>query len=311
MSFRLTSANLPRGIVPVVQMPFDVAGRIDFGSLGRLVEDAIHAGVGGLLAPAVASEVSCLSGEERRAVVHEIAAVARGRAPLVVGASASDPATCRAMGELAESVGAAAWLVAVPAELYADPRRVVSFFEEVGGGCSLPLVLQDFEPGGPGLGLDVLRQIRDAVPALAGAKIETVPAGPKYTAVREAFGEDFYIAGGWAVPQMIEALDRGVDAMIPESSMVRVYAAILRLYRAGDRGAAQGLFRRLLPVLAYTNQELLTSIAFFKRLLVRRRIFDTETMRMAGFRWDRYNEAIAEELIELYLELESEVHRCC
>jgi len=252
----------------------------------------------------VASEVVCLSPDERRAVVHEIAAAARGRVGLVVGASADDVGACRAMAEVAESVGAAAWLVAVPNEFYRDPGGVVVFFREVAARCSLPLVLQDFEAGGSGLAVDVLRRIRQSVPTLAGAKIETVPAGPKYTAVREAFGADFYIAGGWAVPQMIEALDRGVDAMIPESSMVRVYAAILRFYRSGDRPSAQALFRRLLPILAYTNQELLTSIALFKRLLVRRGIFETETMRLGGFYWDRYSESIAEELIELYFEVE-------
>jgi hypothetical protein len=91
------------------------------------------------------------------------------------------------------------------------------------------------------------------------------------------------------VTQLIEALDRGVDAMIPEASMVGVYHAIFAAHRAGRRDEALRLFRLLLPVIAYTNQEIVTAIAFFKRLLVRKGIFQTETLRWPGVRWDSYN----------------------
>ncbi|MEN8115056.1 MAG: dihydrodipicolinate synthase family protein, partial [Actinomycetota bacterium] len=109
--------------------------------------------------------------------------------------------------------------------------------------------------------------------------------------------------------QMIEALDRGIDAMIPESSMVRVYKEVDRRYRRGDRRASTELFRRLIPILAFTNQDVATSIAFFKRLLVRKGIFDSPMMRMPGFAWDHFNLRIADELIEDYVELEAALTR--
>lgn len=95
--------------------------------------------------------------------------------------------------------------------------------------------------------------------------------------------------------------------MIPEASMVRVYQAIRGRYLRGDRQGAVELFHRLLPVLAFTNQEIRTSIAFFKRLLVRKGVFRSMEMRWPGFRWDAYNERIADELIEQYLAIEGEV----
>ena len=49
------------------------------------------------------------------------------------------------------------------------------------------------------------------------------------------------------------------------------------------------------------------SIAFFKRLLVRKGIFRTAVMRRPWSSWDDFNTRIADELIELYLELEKEV----
>lgn len=299
--------RLPGGIISVVQTPFDETGKVDNGSLARLVEHAIDSGVDGFLAPVVASETAWLSEQERVDVVKEIARVNDGRVSFVVGASSTEIDTCRAFGQLAEEVGADGWLVAVPAELYRQPGRVVPFFRSVAEGIELPLVVQDLEFNGPGLPTEAIERLADAVPTLAGLKVETAPAGPKYTAVRQLFGDRISIAGGWAVPQMIEALDRGVDAMIPESSMIPVYHAIDRAHRSGDRARALELFRRLVPVLAFTNQELVTSIAFFKRLLLRKGIIGSERLRAPGFAWDQYNTRIAEELIEGYLALEAEV----
>lgn len=297
----------PRGIVSVVQTPFDADDKIDLLSLARLIEDAISAGVNGFLAPAVASEVAYLSDAERDSAVQVIATANANRVPFIVGASSNDIAQCQKSVRLAERVGATAYLVAVPNSLYAHPNQIVSFFQAVASASTLPLVIQDLEWNGPGLTLATIENLRVAIPTLVGLKIETVPAGAKYTAVRNLLGDDFFISGGWAIPQLIEALDRGVDAMIPESAMVRVYAAIYKLYRAGNRGDALNLFRELLPVLAFTNQEITTSIAFFKRLLVRRGVFVTERLRHPGFVWDAYNTRIADELIELYLHLHEKV----
>lgn len=299
--------NLKPGIISVLQTPFDPTGDVDFGSLACLVEDAIGSGVDGFLAPAVASEVDYLTAAEREEIVRAIARSVNGRVPLVVGASSAEVRLCQRFAALAEEVGADAYLVAVPAGLYHQTAQVVPFFDQVASASERPLLIQDLQWNGPGLELETIAQLRAALPTLIGLKIETVPAGPKYTAVRHRFGADFFIAGGWAVPQWIEALDRGIDAMIPESAMVGVYAAILSRYRRGRRDAALELFRQLLPVLAYTNQELAVSIAFFKRLLVRRGVFQSERMRIPGPVWDDYNTRIATELVELYLDLQRQV----
>lgn len=299
--------DLPRGIVPVVQTPFHRSGEIDWTGLERLVEDAIAAGAAGFLAPVVASEVAFLSLEERRQIVRRLASRLAGRVPLIVGASADDPNLSREFGALAEEVHAAAWLVAVPQQGYAQLDSLPAFFAAATQQRRLPLIIQDLQFQGPGLPVETIVDLRRRYPLIQGIKIETVPAGPKYTAVRKACGPELFISGGWAVPQMIEAQDRSVDAMIPECSMVRVYRRVYDLHVAGEREKAVQLFRRLSPVLAFANQELATSIAFFKRLLVRKKIFPDDTLRIPGFVWDEHNSRIADELIDLYLALEAEV----
>lgn len=296
-----------QGILSVLQTPFNTTNEIDFESYTRLIQYAIASKVNGFLVPVVASEVAYLAARERIALVQHVHKITQNRIPLVIGASVDTPANCRPFVELAENVVATAYLVAVPQQFYHAPKQILPFFQSISKMSSLPLIIQDFQLNGPGLSLEQIVQLRDALPNFVGIKIETQPAGPKYTAVRKVCGDDFFIAGGWAVTQMIEALDRGVDAMIPESSMLPVYCTILQAYQQGDRERAQRLFRRLLPVLSFTNQEVGTSIAFFKRLLVRKGIFQQAAMRWPEFSWDKFNNKIAEELIEDYLQLETEI----
>ena len=289
-----------RGIVPVLQTPFRVDGAVDESSFHRLVAAATREGAAGFLVPAVASEASYLTDEERDLLID---AAVGSQLPVIAGCSADTAQVAEGHARRARRLGAAACLASVPDGLRADPVRLTRFFQAIADAAELPLVVQDLQFDGPGLSLDTIERLAGEVPGFAGLKIETVPAGPKYTAVRQRLGNVF-LAGGWAVPQLIEALDRGVDAMIPEASMVSVYVRIAGLHGSGRRDDAIREFRALLPVLAFANQELWTSIAFFKRLLVRRGIFRTGALRGPAFPWDEHNERIAEELIGLYLEVE-------
>ncbi|MBE0659506.1 MAG: dihydrodipicolinate synthase family protein, partial [Bryobacteraceae bacterium] len=200
---------LPRGIIPVLQTPFGEDGGIDYESLGRLIDDAVEGGAVGFLSPAVASEVGTLTGEERDALGRFVHARIGGRAALIAGCSSVDSDECARLARGAEAAGADAFLVAAPETLLADDEGLVRFMRQAAGDVRLPLIVQDLDWTGGGVPMATLLRLRDEIPQFAGIKIETVPAGPKYTLAREAFGAGFHISGGWATPQMIEAMDRG------------------------------------------------------------------------------------------------------
>jgi dihydrodipicolinate synthase/N-acetylneuraminate lyase len=295
---------MPCGIVPVIDTPFDENGAVDQVSHARVIDDAIAAGATGLVGPVVASEVHALTREEREAMVRFCARAINHRVPYIVGASSSSAEESRRYAALAEEVGAEAYLVAVPDALYSNIPALIAFFRAIVDDIKTPLIIQDLQWSGPGLDIATIRQLRAALPTLVGMKVETVPAGPKYTQVREAMGKDFYITGGWAAAQLIEALDRGVNAMVPECAMVRVYATIYRAYATDSRESAIQLFRKLLPVIVFKAQEIFHSIAFSKRLMVKKGILRTAHLRPPGYSWDGFNQRIADELIDYYLELE-------
>ncbi len=138
-------------------------------------------------------------------------------------------------------------------------------------------------------------------------KVETVPAGTKYTAILEATAGRLNVSGGWAVPQLIEALDRGIHAVMP-GGLHWPLVAIIRRYRDGDRVGASALFDRLLPILAWQNQHIDISNQFLKLLAVRQGIFATAALRDPQVPYDAYHYRIAEELIDDSMALHAE-HR--
>ena len=118
------------------------------------------------------------------------------------------------------------------------------------------------------------------MPELTAIKIETNPAGPKYSAVRAATGERLHLSGGWAAMQMLDGLARDLDCFIP-SGVLPVYVRIFDLWPRGARDAARALFERILPVITFSNQHIEVSIRFWKRVRVLEGTFATADCRGA------------------------------
>lgn len=292
-----------RGIVTVLNTPFDAQDRVDRGALRANVQRALDAGVAGFLVPAMASEVYKLRPEERAAIVETVLDNAGTRAAVIGGASATTPEARLAEATRLIGQGCTGVLVSIPFESEAIYRREV---ESLANAQPPFLMLQDWDFNGPGLPIPLIVRLFEEVPAFRALKVEVAPAGPKYSALIEATDGRLHISGGWAVSQMIEALDRGVHAFMP-TGMHRIYTTIYRRYVSGDRAGAEALFRRVLPVLAFSNQHLDISIHFFKRLLHRQGVYPTAKVREPILAFDRYHEAAAEGLIALAIALETEL----
>ena len=313
------------GIVTVLNTPFNEKGEVDLAAVLANVHRAIEAEVAGFLVPAMASEVGKLTDREREEIVTAVLEENRGRTTVVGGASAGEQkqriANLRRMVEL----GCDGVLVAVGYENKQQYRRTIEELAEElqrvatkssgggepGGRAAGPsdppfLMIQDWDFNGYGAPVELIAQLFEEIPQFRSLKVEVVPAGVKYTEVLEATEGQLHVAGGWAVGQMIEGLDRGVHAFMP-TGMHEIYCEIYRRYSAGDRARAEALFRELLPVLAFANQHLDISIHFFKRLLYREGVFPTPAVREPTVPFDEVHESIGEELVELAIRLTREV----
>ena len=267
-----------RGIVASLHTPYSAEGDVDTGSLGRLIDHVAASGCTGVLATAVAGEVGSLRPEERSRLLRKVAEATRGRLALVAGVSAADLATsCRLAAE-AVALGAEMVLWQPPAGLDAQALEDgLKALADTGAGS---IMLQDLDWTGSGLDVAVLARLERRVPELTAVKIETNPAGPKYSAVREATGERLHLSGGWAAMQMLDGLARDLDCFIP-SGVLPAYVRISDLWAAGERDAARALFERILPIITFSNQHIEVSIRFWKRVRLLEGRFATAECRAA------------------------------
>ena len=287
------------GIITVLNTPFAADDTLDLPGLRRNVQAALDANVAGFLVPAMAAEVSKLTQNERRVMVETVLDMVAGRVPVFGGAAAQDRKfRHQILGDL-QRAGCDHVLLQIPHETDAQYRDEVLGAAEFGFEV---LMLQDWDFSGEGLPLWLIMDLFEEIDSFRCLKIETVPAGVKYSAVLEATGGRLHVSGGWAVSQMLEGLARGVHAFMP-TGMHSIYTEIYRRYQTGQIESARSLFYELLPILAFANQHLDISIHFFKRLLWRQGIYATPRVRDSILPFDKIHQQEADRLIERVLRL--------
>jgi 4-hydroxy-tetrahydrodipicolinate synthase len=292
-----------RGIITVLNTPFSDDDAVDLPSLRRNVRYAIESGVAGFLVPAMASEVDKLTPEERRRIVGAVLEENEGAVPVIGGASAATGEERRENARMLIELGCDGILASIP---FGDERqyeRDVRELDALGPGF---LMLQDWDFQGYGLPIALIARLFEEVESFRCLKVEVVPAGVKYSEVQAVTEGRLHVSGGWAVMQIIEALDRGVHAFMP-TGMHELYARIHTLYQEGEREQARALFERLLPVLAFANQHLDISVHFFKRLLHKQGIYATSRVREPILPFDQVHQRIADRLIDRAIELCAQV----
>jgi 4-hydroxy-tetrahydrodipicolinate synthase len=292
------------GIVPSQNTPFLPNGEIDYDGIRRLARASLEAGVAAFLILAVASENRALTIAERQRIGETFMAEVAGRVPVIIAVSAPEIETALALTRQAVAVRAEAVCYQAPAgigrEALADQLARIADL-----GPPL-LMLQDLDFSGPGLSIPDIEHLFRRCPAFRAIKVEANPAGPKYTALLDAFGGALHVSGGWAVMQMIEALERGVHAFMP-TAMDSIYVAIHTLFVAGRKAEATALFERLLPFVAFSNQHIEVSIRFFKRLRRLDGCFATDLCRPPTATLDSFQQRTLDALAPRAVALDREI----
>ncbi len=293
-----------RGIVPSLNTPFTADDAVDLDSVRRLVDWTVASGAAGMLALAVAGEGQSLDRGEFHAIAETIVAQNAGRIPIILSVTAAERAERLWRARVAAEIGADIILCQPPAGLAGDElERVFSELVAIGPPR---LMIQDLDWQGPGMAVADIVRLHERLPAFQCLKLETVPAGPKYTAVLDATGGRLHVSGGWAVAQMIDALDRGVHAFMP-TELEPIWVAIYRLHRGGRVTEARALFERVLPVVAFSNQHIDVSIRFFKHLRHQSGLFRTANCRQPVAPLDAFQQREVARLTEVVRRLTGEI----
>lgn len=287
-----------RGILPVLNTPFTTENQIDLWALSKHVQQAMTAGAAGFIVPAMTGggptwDVDALTDEERFEVVHTVLDEVKHRIPVVGGVFApTHEGRLRQSKKLIE-LGCNGILVHVP---YVDDQQYLREVREIAALDPGFLILQDWDRHGFGVPVPVIQQLFYELESFKGLTIDVRPAGVKYTQVLRATKGDLHISGGWAMLEMLEALDRGVHAFMP-TGMTEIYTNVYNFYQEGQPEAARELFEQVLPALVFANQHQDIAIQFFKRLLYKQGLYATPHVRNPQFPFDAHHEALADALI--------------
>jgi len=274
------------GIVPILPTPFDGGGEIDLGGLKRVVRFAVEKRAGGICTPAYASEFYKLSDHERRSVIETAVTEAQGRLPVI--ASVGHPSTKVAIetGQFAQAVGADMLCVLVPRAVPLDSEAIFHHIRKLAEATDLPLMLQDADFSGSGLAPSLLVRMKQELPNLQYAKIESVLPGQRYSEILAATEGGLRILCGWAGMYMLDALERGACGVMPGCGLVDVYRLIYTAFKKGDLPRARSTFFRLLPPIVFSMQDIELVNLFDKTVCQKRGVIPSAALREPARRFD-------------------------
>lgn len=234
------------GVGTALITPFS-GDKIDFATLGRLIDRQIEAGISALIIGGTTGEAATLSDEER----YELYAYSRekigGRCALVLGAGTNDTKVAIRHARFAEESGCDGILLVTPYYNKGTERGIVAHYRRIAEATSLPLMLYNV-PSRTGVNmtrqmLESLSEV-DNIVAIKEAS-DSADRLVEIAAMREKMalyaGNDSQLfttlaLGGLGVISVVSNL-------VPEK-MVRIY----RDFLAGDLGASRDGQTAILPL---------------------------------------------------------------
>ncbi|HXN49768.1 MAG TPA: dihydrodipicolinate synthase family protein [Bryobacteraceae bacterium] len=260
-----------QGVFSVLPTPFLADGSVDTESLRRVVDLFIAAGVNGLTALGVTSEVSRLDERERALVLATVIDQAARRVPVIAGATAEGLGLAIGYGRAAREAGAAAIMVSPPRMPKINSDAVVRHFAALAEAVEIPIVVQDYPPiSGYTMEPWLLARIARETPLARTIKLEDPPTPLKTAQIlARAEGVDVSVLGGLGGVFMLEELMSGAAGVMTGFAFPEVLVEIYRRFRSGDVDGAADVFYRNVPVMRFEFQEGI-GMAIRKEVLRRR-----------------------------------------
>ncbi|MBB31466.1 MAG: dihydrodipicolinate synthase family protein [Gemmatimonadetes bacterium] len=292
-----------RGVVSVLSTPFDQYEKIAHEDIARQVEAAVVFGISGVCLPAYASEFYKLSGKERLAVVKTAVDASRGRIA-VVGQS-NHPSARQAASLAKGNAEAGADLIsfAIPRQFAAYERDILDYCSTICNAVDLPVLVQDFNPGGATVGPDFCRQLIERSPNFNYIKLEEPLLGPKLRAIREATSDGVGVLEGWGGMYMPELFESGIAGVMPGLGHADIMNRIWDLGTSGDMEGTLDVFDQVLAQVVFSLQDMELYLRIEKQLLAMRNIIQNTGVRSLSLSPEKETEVHGKRLNERVLKL--------
>jgi 4-hydroxy-tetrahydrodipicolinate synthase len=269
------------GVLPIVQVPFDAADRIEAGDLRREVDWIFAVGAAGL-GTGMVSEVTRLSAAERSRLTELLVEFTAGRGSVFVSVGAEAAPVAVAQAVAAEQAGCDAVMAVPPMTVRLPPDAVIDYFRRIAESVSLPLIVQDAsgyigQPIPHAACVDLLDRYG---PEKILFKPEAAPLGPNLSALRDATAGRARIFEGSGGILLVDAHRRGIAGTMPGVDLLDAVVALWQALEAGDDDTAYRISLPLSALVALQMQAGLDGfLAIEKYLLVKRGLFSSDRRR--------------------------------
>jgi 4-hydroxy-tetrahydrodipicolinate synthase len=244
------------GIVPVIPTPFTAEDEVQWDALGGLFDFAIETGACAICLPAYASEFYKLSEEERNCLVERAVGYPGQRLPVIAQVndpSASGAAACAAKYQ---EIGAAAIAAAVPRLFPLAERDLYRYFDRILRAIDIPLIIQDFHPGGPTISASFIASLHRTHGHFRYVKLEETMMAAKVERIIDETGGGVGVLEGWGGMYLLELLPAGIAGVVSGLAIADLLARVYCLGRTGHSDEAFYIFQGVLPQVVYSLQNL-------------------------------------------------------
>ena len=239
--------------MPIVPTPFLADGSVDWSSVPALIDFAIAVGACAVCLPAYASEFYKLSPAEHERLIETALTAAGGRIPVVSQVNTPSLPRARELAGIAERMGSSAINVAVPRLFAIGEANLFRYFDEILKIISVPMIIQDFNPGGPSVSIAKLHREH---PHFRYVKLEEPMMGGKVKAIADVTSNEVGVIAGWGGMYFPELVPAGIRGIMPGLAIADLLAAAWNRFAAGDPDGGFDIFTEILPQIVYSLQNL-------------------------------------------------------
>jgi dihydrodipicolinate synthase/N-acetylneuraminate lyase len=244
------------GVVPIIPTPFLQDGSPDWNSLRNLLDFAVSAKVSAVCLPAYASEFYKLIDSERRDVVLRAIGMMDSRLPIIGQVNHVSTAYVAETARELENAGVSAISVAVPRLFNLPERDLLRYFDRILSSIGIPLLIQDFNPGGVTLSLNFIQQLRGQHQHFRYLKLEEPLMSERVRAIIDGTNGELGVLEGWGGVYMIELFKAGIVGIMPGLAVADVLQLVWNRERHGDHDGAYSVFMGVLPQINYSLQNI-------------------------------------------------------
>lgn len=304
----MIQSNELTGVVPIIPTPFLENEEIDEGSLRSLIEFAVHSGLKAVCLPAYASEFYKLTDAEKLHVVKIAIDQSAGR--IMIIAQSNNPSLKIAIQLAQSNVAAGADIIslAVP-RLFSLPESSIeaylkTFFDAI---PDTPVLVQDFNPGGASMGVDLIHRLSLAHPNFKFLKLEEPLCASKFAEIINTTGDRVGVFEGWGGLYMMELIPVGINGAMPGLGVSDILQKVFTLRRKGFDREAFEIFERVMPQIFFSLQNMELFHYAEKELLVARGLLSNSFCRKAAYLPDSSSINYIRELNQRIVELTEDI----